>query len=106
MGSTTRELIDVLDQLIDLLKSDGQTHWAKWVRESKTRLISSEVSGAIHLLSAYGGMGSFNDLVICQRNVNGQFCWADGHLEKNERLSELRSKAWRLADEIKGSHPR
>ena len=103
MGPKTKELIEVLTSIIDLLKSDGETHWAAWMRKSKSRLESSDFSGITHLLGAYGGMGSFNDLIICQQMIGGKFSWKDGHIEKNDELSRLRSEAWELADAIKRS---
>ena len=101
MGPKTEELIGVLDDIIEILDSDGEMRWSGWMRTSKSRLESSDFSGITHLLGAYGGMGSFNDLIICQQYENGEFSWADGHIEKNNRLSDLRSRAWELADEIK-----
>jgi hypothetical protein len=106
MEPITKDLISVLSELITLLESDGEVHWARWMRISKSRLEASDFSGITHLLGAYGGMGSFNDLTICQRMKNGKFEWADGHVEKNERLTNMRSKAWELADAIKRSQTR
>ena len=95
------ELLTVIDELIQLLEVNGEEHWSRWMRTSRDRLLASDYSGIEHLLSAYGGMGSFNDLVICQSYENGQFRWKEGHVEKNNRLNELRSKAWELADAIR-----
>lgn len=73
------------------------------MHKSKSRVEASDFSGITHLLGAYGGMGSFNDLIICQQMVGGKFSWKDGHIEKNHELDRLRSKAWELADAIKRS---
>jgi hypothetical protein len=94
------KLLETLDEIILLLESDGEQHWSTWIRQSRERLQSSDCSGIEHFRSAYGGMGSFNDLIICQNYENGKFYWEDGHVEKNNRLNELRGKAWELADEI------
>jgi hypothetical protein len=101
MGPQTQKLIVILREIIALLESDGDSHWANWMRISKTRLEAGDFSGITHLLNAYGGMGSFNDLIICQRFENGKFSWTDGYKEKNALLSDLRSKAWELADAIR-----
>jgi hypothetical protein len=74
------------------------------MRQAWARLLNSDYSGIEHLLSAYGGMGSFNDLVICQSYENGQFRWKEGYVEKNNQLDELRGKARELADHIKRNH--
>jgi len=84
-----------------LLESDGEQHWSGWIRRSLDRLLRSDYSGIENLLSAYGGMGSFNDLVICQNYENGEFSWKGGRIEKNDRLDELRGNAWELAEQIR-----
>ena len=104
MTTDLDELLKILDEIIQLLEADGEQHWSKWMRQSRDRLQNADYSGIEHLLSAYGGMGSFNDLVICQGYENGEFRLKDGYVEKNDRLSELRSKAWELADAIQRDH--
>jgi hypothetical protein len=104
MATKLDELIEVLDEIIQILESDGEGHWSRWMRKSRARLLNSDYSGIEHLLSAYGGMGSFNDLVICQSYEDGEFKWKEGYVEKNDRLDELRGKAWELADHIKRNH--
>jgi hypothetical protein len=104
MATKLDELLKIINEIIRLLESDGEQHWSNWMRQSSERLLNSDYSGIEHLLSAYGGMGSFNDLVICQDYENGQFRSKEGHVEKNNRLDELRSKAWELADAIRRNH--
>ena len=104
MTTQLDELLNILTEIIELLEADGESHWLGWIRQSRERLLNSDYSGIEHLLSAYGGMGSFNDLVICQSYENGHFCWKDGHAEKNNKLSELRSQAWKLADQMRRNH--
>jgi Domain of unknown function (DUF6966) len=101
MTTDLDELLKILDEIIQLLEADGEQHWSNWMRKSRSRLQDSDYSGIEHLLSAYGGMGSFNDLVICQSYENGEFRLKEGYVEKNNRLSDLRSKAWELADAIR-----
>ena len=101
MATKLDELLETLDEIIQLLESDGEQHWSRWMRQSHERLQNSDFSGIEHLLSAYGGMGSFNDLVICQSYENGKFRWKEGYVEKNEQLNTLRSKAWELADAMR-----
>ncbi|WP_434677815.1 MULTISPECIES: DUF6966 domain-containing protein [unclassified Pseudomonas] len=55
------------------------------------------------LLSAYGGMGSFNDLVLGQTANEGPTAWALGHVGINDDLQELRDRAAQLAFEIQRS---
>jgi hypothetical protein len=101
MGPKTEELICVLDQLAAMLESDGDTHWSLWMRKARARLMDSDYSGIEYLQSAYGGMGSFNDLILGQRDENGVLCWKPGHVELNERFDELRNEAAKLVELIK-----
>ena len=101
MGPKTKELIAVLNNLISLLESGDENHWSNWLYKSKSRIEGSDFSGIELLLSAYGGMGSFNDLVICQQINNGKVEFTKDYTEKNEELRKLRSKAWDLAESIK-----
>lgn len=100
MGPKTAELIDVLEELAILLESDGDNHWSRWMRKAKTLLQASDYSGITYLRSAYGGMGSFNDLILGQSSVDSVFSWKPGYKELNERLDELRNKASQLGAEI------
>ncbi|QBF82325.1 hypothetical protein EXU30_06165 [Shewanella maritima] len=89
MGSKTKELIEVLDRLVQMLDDDGQQHWCDWMSRARKRLIESDFNGVEKVLSAYGGMGSFND--ICLSKIT----------RKNDRFSELQTRAWELATAIK-----
>jgi hypothetical protein len=103
MGPKTEELICVLEQLATVLESDGDTHWSLWVRKARARLLDSDYSGITYLLSAYGGMSSFNDLILGQSYDGGAFSWKPGHVELNKRFDKLRNDAAQLADAIKRS---
>lgn len=103
MGPKTQELIGVLDELASVLESDGNNHWGGWMRKARSRLLNSDFSGIEYLLSAYGGMGSLNDVVLGQSYKDGVFEWKPGYVELNEKFTALSSKAWKLADAIKRS---
>ncbi|KAF1725771.1 DUF6966 domain-containing protein [Pseudoxanthomonas japonensis] len=103
MDSSTKELITTLEELAMLLESDGDRHWSAWMRRAKSRLENLDYSGAEYLLSAYGGMGSFNDLILGQTQIDGQLAWKAGHIELNGRFDELRYKASGLARRIQKS---
>ena len=103
MGPKTQKLLIVLDQLIEVLEHDGDMHWSQWMRNTRARLLASDYSGITYLLSAYGGMGSFNDVVLGQSRVNGVFTWKPGYIELNEQFDTLRAEAARLAEAIRDS---
>lgn len=93
----------MLDELASVLEGAGNAHWSGWIRNSRARLLNSDYSGIEYLLSAYGGMGSLNDVVLGQSYKDGVFAWNPEHIELNEKFSALSSKAWELADAIKRS---
>ncbi len=100
MPSTEKivELSNTLGRIIAILEWDDEQHWCKVIAKVKYNLDASKTSNAIDaLLGIYGGMGSFNDLVIGQSMENGMFSWKDGAKEKNEELNQLRSVAYQLA---------
>lgn len=48
------------------LRQVGELHWANWLRED---IAAWRGSGDVsHHRAAYGGMGSFNDVILCRQN--------------------------------------
>jgi len=98
MGPKTKSLIRILDELVALLRRHGEAHWASWLESDLCRIRAGDFSGVTHFLSAYGGMGSFNDLMIHPSNGH---CVDDGEVHRvNASLSDLRSRAWSFANDI------
>ncbi len=93
IGPKTSRLVALLDEFGVVLRELDQAHWAGWVTESARRCRQGDFSGISHLLSAYGGMGSLND--ILPELVGEQ---PD---ERVKRARQLRSEAWVLAEEIR-----
>jgi hypothetical protein len=97
------ELIAALDELITLLDLAGQPHWRDWMADARARLQRADPSGPEKILRAYGGMGSFNDLIIGYRSVPvdttgaTRMEWDDAGLLMDKRLSELRGLIAELA---------
>ncbi|MCP4143609.1 MAG: hypothetical protein GY755_25535 [Chloroflexi bacterium] len=92
------ELSKILESIIAILAWDDEKHWQETIIKIKQDLDDAKIASAIRrLLGIYGGMGSFNDLVIGQNYKNGEFAWKDGAKEKNAELSTLRTKAYDLA---------
>jgi hypothetical protein len=69
--------------------------------DCRKRMLASDYSGVEKLFSSYGGMGSFNDLVIGQSNVNGEFSWKPQAQLNNVRLDALRTEAYELVQAIR-----
>lgn len=93
------ELIAVLAEAASLLENAKETFWSKWLRESLNMIRQRNFQGVERLLSGFGGMGSFNDLVI--HPINGHEIPEMEIPKVNDRLARLRSKLYDLAQEIK-----
>ena len=94
----TQQLIAILEQIEHLLVAHGEQHWSAWIKGEITAIKKYDAHGIGHLLSAYGGMGSFNDLWLCA--ANGHRIGESETKEVNATLSALRSEAYTLAKEI------
>jgi hypothetical protein len=100
MPSEIDMLVEWLLEAETLLRTYGETHWANWLANDAKRISRRDGFGLEHLLSAYGGMGSFNDVAL-QKIGNG----ASVRLphDDNERFDKLRGEihdtAKRLRDE-------
>lgn len=55
-------LIAMLEEAEALLRKHGIAHWADWLKKDTGFLRNLDFYGIEHLLSAFGGMGSLNDL--------------------------------------------
>jgi hypothetical protein len=99
---------DSLIAMEHFLQKVGEKHWLKWIKTDLEEWIKSR--NVSHHLSAYGGMGSFNDVIISSANnhfipavteswVDPLFSWLKSlcfffakNPEKEFSLSELRSQ--------------
>ena len=99
MGPMTIQLCERLRETARLLRTAGESHWAKWMETSLRRIENGDFSGVEHLLGAYGGMGSFNDLVLAA--VNGQAVNDENWREYNDRLDDLRGQLYTLANDVR-----
>jgi len=82
-------LLAGLDEGIALLDQHGESHWAGWMRTVRAEVQMHDAHGLRRLLQAYGGMGSFNDLVLA--HMNGHQIDKEQERRVNERLDALRS---------------
>ncbi|ATZ94331.1 DUF6966 domain-containing protein [Dickeya fangzhongdai] len=92
-----------LQVFIDFLLSVGEKHWAHWFEKDAELIRGSDFRGIEGILSAFGGMGSINDLVIHPMNghkiTEEQIQTANVKLES--LLSAVAEKAKKLyAEEI------
>jgi hypothetical protein len=100
MGTKTRQLLKMLDDIAAMLDEYGQGHWARWIAEDANRLRSGDLIAISHFLDAFGGMGSLNDVTIWPRN--GHSLTESEISAANVRLSKALSEAWSLARMLSG----
>lgn len=93
MSPNIENIVDLLDEAATLLRAYDQTGWADWLAKDAKRIRALDTYGIEHLLSAYGGMGSLNDVVL--QRVNGVDVTVDSN--DNERFDKLRSEIYGLA---------
>jgi hypothetical protein len=55
-------LVADLSTLHEWLEAVGESHWARWLDSARQQIVAHDGNGLTHLLRAYGGMGSLNDL--------------------------------------------
>jgi hypothetical protein len=91
-------LSHLLDEASELLSAHGATQWADWLSKDARLIRASDFYGIEHLLSAFGGMGSFNDVVLCSASDGGNP--ARMLIAENDRLSELRTSIYDTAKKL------
>lgn len=99
MGPKTKQLVELLDRLIEILEEANEPSWVDFFSKAKRRINNSDFSGINKILGAYGGMGSFNDLVIGY-SMKGP---DNNYININDELDELRRTIYSLTQEIKRS---
>jgi len=65
-------LTEWLDEAAILLRKHKIEHWADWLNKDAQRIRNQDFFGIVHLRSAFGGMGSLNDLVLAVQNPDNQ----------------------------------
>ena len=98
MNSEIETLASMLDETAELLRESGFVGWSEWFVIDAKRIRSLDFFGIEHLLTASGGMGSFNDVVLHSRNEDGSPSHAL-HAE-NEKLDSLRTSIYNIANKL------
>ena len=83
------DLVGMLAQAVTILERMGEEHWAAWLRSDLAHLQRGEMYRLDHLLHAFGGMGSINDVMVDP--ANGHPVDADGAAAVNAELRALLS---------------
>lgn len=85
-------LLENLDQAAKVLRDHGEDRWLGWVTRCRRELEAYDAAALDHVLGAYGGMGSFNDLLLL--SMNGHVVGDGEESAVNERLHTLRTAIW------------
>lgn len=93
------QLTVALDELVVLLRDHGETHWSRWAERCRSELARFDAVALDHLLGAYGGMGSFSDLIILA--VNGHDVRPEEEAAVNDRLDALRRQVHEQASALR-----
>jgi hypothetical protein len=67
-----KELVDHVQKASEILESFGFDFWSSWLRRDGLRIERFDVTALDHLLSAFGGMGSINDVRIDDTSLSGE----------------------------------
>ncbi|WCH21106.1 DUF6966 domain-containing protein [Aeromonas salmonicida] len=87
-----------MNEAIELLQSVKEKHWITWLAYDAALIEKQDFRGIEHLLSAFGGMGSINDLVI--HPINGHEV-QDSTVDKTNRmLQKILGEIWSLAKQL------
>jgi hypothetical protein len=87
-------LCDVLNETAQLLRNHGESHWAAHAEEWLRLVTARDIRGVDLARSSFGGMGSFNDLII--HPMNGHEI-QDSEVDRvNNRLQELQTSIYEL----------
>lgn len=105
-----QRLREALAEVGQLLQDFGEEHWLAWFARCQVALDASNSAAFNQILSAFGGMGSFNDLVLHRRGqelrssvevaLEGRG-WSKEERAANYRLGELRTVIWTEATALR-----
>jgi hypothetical protein len=68
MEKLQRDLVQDLHHVVDMLQRQGEIRWAEWLADDCDLIRHGDVFGLDHLLSAFAGLGSINDLWLGRTN--------------------------------------
>ncbi len=88
-------LLEDLASAVECLERCGEEQWAVWLARDAERIRDGHVEGLDHLIRAFGGMGSINDLWLSP--INGHSIREEDAQQANEVLHALLMRIRRSA---------
>ena len=93
-------LIKFLVSCEELLEAVNEKFWLNKIKVVIGKASNDwDVKLLDEIISWYGGMGSFNDLIIC--NSNGHILKKEDEKRVNNKLSEIRTHIYQVAMNLK-----
>ncbi|TMD34757.1 MAG: hypothetical protein E6I89_15960 [Chloroflexi bacterium] len=78
-------LLKAIDECVAMLRAADESQFADWLELDRSKIADGKTRALQHLLSAYGGAGSINDILL--EDPRAQM-----------RLTRLRNEIWKQAD--------
>ncbi len=85
-------LLAELEALVALLRSSGEDFWADWIATDRAAIAAADRNALSHFLSAFGGMGSLNDVVL--RTQQGRVVRGQARRALEKQFAELTEAAY------------
>lgn len=73
MGPLTRQLLELLPRLVELLRADEDEFWSTKVEDCRERIAAGDFGGVEQFLGLCGGMGSLNDRSLSNATAHREF---------------------------------
>jgi hypothetical protein len=96
--STPEELARAIDHIVAVLRDVGETQWRDFLRRNADLIRRGDFYGVERFLTAFGGMGSLNDLVIASSNNHPVLPSEESDI--NALLSGLLNRAYAIAHDL------
>lgn len=74
-----------IEECVAMRRVANESQFADWLENDRAKIMIGKTRALQHLLSAYGGVGSINDILL--ENASAQ-----------KRFSKLRNEIWKHAD--------
>jgi hypothetical protein len=99
VDADVERLVVVLDELAALLADHSEPQWAAWIANDRDKILRGDGYGVIHVLTAFGGMGSLSDLVFDP--LNGNVGVHENAGAVNDRFQALKDDVLVLASRLR-----
>ncbi|CAL8975390.1 hypothetical protein CELL_02037 [Cellulomonas sp. T2.31MG-18] len=99
VDSLVDSLMESMTALIEVLRLHDEPFWAKWMSDDMRAVDRGDARALDHILAAYGGMGSVNDLILDR--ISGRILTGDERVAANENLRALLSRVYDLARSLR-----